>query len=57
MMISAIGFYKYIYSISLGYGFSIAGIGVAVLVLFWDSLDAATVDCEMRRLWEELREY
>ena len=27
MLISSIGFYKYVYFISLGYGFSIAGLG------------------------------
>ncbi len=42
LVISAIGFYKYVYFISLGYGFSIAGIGVAMLVLFSDRLSAAT---------------
>ena len=34
MLISAIGFYKYVYFISLGYGFSIAGLGFLMLVLF-----------------------
>ncbi|MCM1179632.1 MAG: DUF1295 domain-containing protein [Clostridium sp.] len=43
LVISAVGFYKYVYFISLGYGFSIAGIGVAMLVLFADRLSAATV--------------
>lgn len=38
LVISAIGFYKYVYFISLGYGFSIAGIGVAMLILFRDNL-------------------
>ena len=32
MVISAIGFYKYVYFISLGYGFSIAGLGE---LIFW----------------------
>ena len=30
MLISAIGFYKYVYFISLGYGFSIAGLGLLI---------------------------
>lgn len=34
MVISAIGFKKFVWFISLGYGFSIAGIGVAMLLLF-----------------------
>ena len=36
MLVSSIGFYKFIYFISLGYGFSIAVIGVALVVLFRD---------------------
>ncbi len=42
LVISAVGFYKYVYFISLGYGFSVAGMGVAMLVLFWDRLTAGT---------------
>ncbi len=34
MLVSAMGFYKFIYFISLGYGFSVACIGVALIVLF-----------------------
>lgn len=37
LVISSIGFYKYVYFISLGYGFSIAGIGVALLILYHGS--------------------
>ncbi len=33
LLISSIGFYKYVYFISLGYGFSIAGLGA--YLLFW----------------------
>ena len=40
MLISAIGFYKYVWFISLGYGFSIAGLGVLMAVLFRSSLTA-----------------
>lgn len=43
LLVSSMGFYKYIYFISLGYGFSVAVIGVAMLVLFRDSLSAVTV--------------
>ncbi|MBQ5754679.1 MAG: DUF1295 domain-containing protein [Oscillospiraceae bacterium] len=43
MVISAIGFYKYIYFISLGYGFSIAGLGLLMLYLFRSSLSIGTV--------------
>lgn len=43
MLISAIGFYKYVYFISLGYGFSIAGLGLLMLALFRDSLSVGTV--------------
>lgn len=43
MLISAIGFYKYVYFISLGYGFSIAGLGILMLVLFRDTLTVGTV--------------
>ena len=43
MLISAIGFYKYVYFISLGYGFSIAGLGLLRLVLFRESLTVGTV--------------
>lgn len=34
LLVSAIGFYKFVYFISLGYGFSIAVIGIALIVLF-----------------------
>ncbi len=45
MLISAIGFYKYVYFISLGYGFSIAGIGTLMLILFRNNLSIGTVIC------------
>ncbi len=41
MLISAIGFYKYVYFISLGYGFFIAGPGALMLYLFRDGLSVA----------------
>ncbi len=43
MVISAIGFYKYVYFISLGYGFSIAGLGALMLFLFRDNLSIGPV--------------
>lgn len=43
MLISSIGFYKYVYFISLGYGFSIAGLGALMLFLFRESLSIGTV--------------
>ncbi len=43
LVISSIGFYKYVYFISLGYGFSIAGLGVAMLIIFRDNLNVITV--------------
>lgn len=42
MLISAIGFKKYVWFISLGYGFSIAGEGLVMLALFGKSLDVGT---------------
>ena len=42
MLISAIGFKKYVWFISLGYGFSIAGEGLVMLLLFGKSLDLGT---------------
>lgn len=43
MVISSIGFKKFVWFISLGYGFSIAGIGVALMILFSKSLTPVTV--------------
>lgn len=45
MLISSIGFYKYVYFISLGYGFSIAGLGLLILFLFRENLSAGTIVC------------
>lgn len=42
LLISSVGFYKYVYFISLGYGFSIAGMGVAILFMFHENLSPAT---------------
>ena len=43
MVISSIGFKKFVWFISLGYGFSIAGIGVALLIMFHEVLTPVTV--------------
>lgn len=43
LIISAIGFKKFVWFISLEYGFAIAGIGVALLILFRGSLTPVTV--------------
>lgn len=43
LLISSIGFKKFVWFISLGYGFSIAGIGVALLVMFHKELTPVTV--------------
>ena len=43
LLISSIGFYKYIYFISLGYGFSIVGLGAAMLVIFNRNLSIDTI--------------
>ncbi len=43
MLISAIGFYKYVYFISLGYGFSIAGLGAIMLFMFRQGLSWGTI--------------
>lgn len=42
MVVSAIGFKKFVWFISLGYGFSMAAIGAALMVMFASSLDAVT---------------
>ena len=42
MVISSIGFKKFVWFISLGYGFSIAGLGVAMLVMFSKHLSPIT---------------
>lgn len=34
LVISSIGFYKYVYFISLGYGFSVAVMGIAMFIMF-----------------------
>ncbi len=43
LLISSIGFYKYVYFISLGYGFSIAGLGAPMLWLYKGALTPGTI--------------
>lgn len=43
MVISALGFKKFVWFISLGYGFSISGIGIALLILFSSNLTVLSV--------------
>ena len=37
-VLSAVGFYKFVYFLSVGYGFAVSGAGVAVLVLYGSSM-------------------
>ena len=41
LLLSAIGFWRYIYFFSVGYGFAVAGIGIALLILFHGVLTPA----------------
>lgn len=43
LVISSIGFKKFVWFISLGYGFSIAGLGIAMPVLFYRNLTPVTI--------------
>lgn len=43
LLVSSVGFIKFVYFISLGYGFSVAGIGIASLIIFRDSLTLPTI--------------
>lgn len=45
LVISAIGFYKFIYFISIGYGFAVTGLGIAMMVMFGGQLNAVTGIC------------
>ena len=38
LLLSAIGFWRYVYFFSVGYGFAVAGIGAVLLILFRDVL-------------------
>ncbi len=43
LVVSSVGFYKYVYFISLGYGFSVAVMGVAMFIMSVDALSIGTV--------------
>lgn len=43
LVVSAIGFHKYVWFISLGYGFSIAALGVALFIMFPGATSALDV--------------
>ena len=43
LVVSSVGFYKYVYFISLGYGFSIAAFGIAMPILFAGQLSVGTI--------------
>ena len=45
LVVSCVGFYKYVYFISLGYGFSIAAMGIAIPIIFRDNLSVAPLIC------------
>lgn len=45
MLVSAIGFKKYVWFISLGYGFAIAAEGLAMLILYRSGLSLGTILC------------
>lgn len=45
LLVSSIGFKKYVWFISIGYGFSIAAEGIAMLVMFRESLTLGTALC------------
>lgn len=45
MVISSIGFKKYVWFISLGYGFSIAGEGLLMAILYGKTLTPGTLVC------------
>ncbi len=42
LVVSAVGFYKYVYFISLGYGFSVAVMGLAMFIRYFGVLDWGT---------------
>ena len=43
LLVSSIGFKKYVWFISIGYGFAVAAIGAALLIMYRGSLTAGTV--------------
>src|SRR5574344_2037848 len=43
LVLSSVGFYKYIYFLSIGYGFAIAGLGVMLLIMFGKDMQAVSI--------------
>jgi len=43
LVVSSVGFYKYVYFISLGYGFSVAAMGVAMFVMYREVIGWGTL--------------
>ncbi len=43
LVVSSVGFYKYVYFISLGYGFSVAAMGVAMFIMYYDVIGFGTL--------------
>ncbi|MBE5933853.1 MAG: DUF1295 domain-containing protein [Lachnospiraceae bacterium] len=43
LVVSSVGFYKYVYFISLGYGFSVAAMGVAMFIMYMDVVGWGTI--------------
>ncbi len=42
-VLSAVGFYKFVYFLSVGYGFAVCGAGCAILVMYWGRLTPWTI--------------
>ena len=42
-VLSAVGFYKFVYFLSVGYGFAVCGSGAAILVMYWGTLTPWTI--------------
>lgn len=43
LVISGVGFKKFVWFISIGYGFSITGLGIAMVVMFYENLTPVTM--------------
>ena len=43
MLVSSIGFKKYVWFISIGYGFAVSAIGIVLIAMFRGSLDSGTL--------------
>lgn len=42
-LLCAVGFYKFVYFLSVGYGFAISGAGIAMLIMYFDKLNIASI--------------